>query len=233
MNHSRAINLDRTIITCAQLRGLTFLFKGAAVRHLLELRRFNPDQPRVPRGHRHGGRWVAEGDSFEAQVHRVSHDLPELPEERPSSGRQRHQVARLIAQYIEGATVALRLGVLVARYAWLAESAAADIRAYFDGPKSIETLRSGVRDPKAGYDVHHIVERTAARRDSFPVDWIEGPENLVRIPRLKHWEINGWYAKPNELFQGLSPRVYLNGKSWEERMRIGMLALREHGVLQP
>lgn len=75
MNHTNTINLDPEIITCAQLRGLTFLFKGAAIRQLLELRRFNPDQPRVPRGHRHGGQWVAEGDSFEAQVHRVNHDL--------------------------------------------------------------------------------------------------------------------------------------------------------------
>ncbi|WP_152529684.1 hypothetical protein [Aliihoeflea sp. 2WW] len=232
MNRSRTINLDRTIITCAQLRGLTFLFKGAAIRHLLELRRFNPNQPRVPRGHRHGGRWVAEGHSFEAQVHRVSHDLPELPEERPSSGRERHRVARLIAAFLREATVTLRLGAILTRYVWLAESTAADIRAYLDEPKSLDDLHKGVGEPKAGYDKHHIVERSSALDDGFPDTLVNGPDNLVRIPRFKHWEITGWYATRQVELGGLSPREYLRGARWEARMAMGLHALREAGVLE-
>lgn len=233
MNHSRAINLDPTIITCAQLRGLTFLFKGAAIRHLIELRRFNPNQPRVPRGHRYGGRWVAEGGNLGAQVQRVSHDLPELPEERPSSGRERHRVARLIAQYIEGATVALRLALLMGRFVWLADHAAKDIIAYLDDPKSLEELQAAVDEPKAGYDVHHVVEKTPARRDGISDERIEAPENRVRIPRLKHWEITGWYARPNDEFGGQSPRSHLQGADWSERYRIGIRALEDAGVLAP
>lgn len=231
MNHSSTTTLDRQIITSAQLRGLTFLFKSAAVRHLIELRRFNPDQPRVPRGHRHGGRWVAEGDSFEAQVHRVSHDLPELPEERPSSGRERHRVARLIAQYIEGATVALRLAILMGRFVWLADHAAKDVIAHLDAPKALEELQAAVDEPKAGYDVHHIVEKTPARRDGISNERIESRENRVRIPRLKHWEITGWYARRHKHFGNLSPRQFLEGASWEERYAIGIKALEDAGVL--
>lgn len=126
----------------------------------------------------------------------------------------------------------LRLGAILTRYVWLAESAAADVLAYLDGPKSLAELHAGVGEPKAGYDVHHIVERTSARRDGYPDDWIDSPDNLVRIPRFKHWEINGWYARANRNFGGLSPRAYLVGKSWDERTRVGIIALREMGVLR-
>jgi hypothetical protein len=41
--------------------------------------------------------------------------------------------------------------------------------------------------PAPGYDVHHIVERN---RDHFTREAIEGADNLVRVPQMKHWEIN-------------------------------------------
>jgi hypothetical protein len=72
------------------------------------------------------------------------------------------------------------------------------IEAYLDPPKSLEELQQAVSNPKKGYDVHHIVEKTSAERDGFPPSMIHGPENLVRIPRFKHWEINSWYMSPNE-----------------------------------
>jgi hypothetical protein len=62
---------------------------------------------------------------------------------------------------------------------------------------------------------------------------IDGPENLVRVPTQKHWQITGWYLTRNKLFGGLSPRAYLRGKSWEERQRVGRMALIEFGVLKP
>jgi hypothetical protein len=62
---------------------------------------------------------------------------------------------------------------------------------------------------------------------------INGPENLVRIPRFKHWEITGWYMKKNLDYDGLSPRDYLRGKAWDERTKVGLRALIEHGVLKP
>lgn len=231
MNDRSIFGPDRETIAVAQLRGLTLMLKGRMLHRLLELRRFNPNQPRVPRGHRHGGRWVSDGSDHGALVQQISHDLPKLPEGRPPSGRERHRTARLIAIFIREASVTLRLGAILTRYAWLAESAAADVLAYLDGPKSLAELQAAVGEPKAGYDIHHIVERTSARRDGYPDDWIDGPDNLVRIPRFKHWEINGWYARGNREFGGLSPRDFLRGASWDERRRVGLDALTRFEVL--
>ncbi|MGB6175504.1 MAG: hypothetical protein WBF43_03990, partial [Methylocella sp.] len=82
--------------------------------------------------------------------------------------------------------------------------------------------------------VHHIVEKTPARNDKkIPDALIDGPDNLVRVPRLKHWEITGWFMSPNERYNDLSPREYLRGKSREERRKVGLKALIEAGVLKP
>ena len=62
---------------------------------------------------------------------------------------------------------------------------------------------------------------------------IDGKENLVRIPTLKHREITAWYQTKHDAFGQVSPREYLRGKGWEERRRIGIDALIEHGVLKP
>lgn len=67
----------------------------------------------------------------------------------------------------------------------------------------------------------------------IPREMIEGPENLVRISRLEHWEISGWYQRPNEEYGGLSPRGFLKDKNWAERQRVGLEALVKHGVLKP
>jgi hypothetical protein len=37
------------------------------------------------------------------------------------------------------------------------------IKAYLDGPKSLDELQSDVETKKKGYDVHHIVAQTPAR----------------------------------------------------------------------
>jgi len=74
--------------------------------------------------------------------------------------------------------------------------------------------------PKRGYDVHHIVEQTAAERDGFSRREIDAPGNLVSIPRMKHWEINGWYARPNEAMAVVAATISarqglaLREKSW-------------------
>jgi hypothetical protein len=107
------------------------------------------------------------------------------------------------------------------------------IEAYLDPPKSLEELQRAVSDPKKGYDIHHIVEKTSAEDDGFPKSMIHGPENLVRIPRFKHWEINSWFMSPNEDYEGHSPRNFLRKKSWDERRSVGIKALIMHGVLKP
>lgn len=78
------------------------------------------------------------------------------------------------------------------------------------------------------------VEQTAADRDGHSWDDIDGPDNLVSIPRLKHWEITRWFMRgKNDNYGGLSPREYVRGKDWDERRRIGLDALIEAGVLKP
>jgi len=49
----------------------------------------------------------------------------------------------------------------------------------------------------------------------------------------QHWEITGWYMIPNKDFGGVSPREYLKGKDWAERVRVGRDALIKVGVLKP
>jgi hypothetical protein len=109
------------------------------------------------------------------------------------------------------------------------------IESYQDSPKNLEELQHAAQGPtQRGYHDHHISEQDAAREAGFPEEMINGPENKVRIPALKHWEITGWSMRKNyeEKFNGLSPRDYLRDKSWEERYSVGLDALRRHGVLK-
>jgi hypothetical protein len=61
---------------------------------------------------------------------------------------------------------------------------------------------------------------------------IDSSENTVRIPVVKHLDINGYYSRASEQYDGLSPRDYLRGKSWDEQTRAGLKILRENGVLK-
>ena len=62
---------------------------------------------------------------------------------------------------------------------------------------------------------------------------IDSPDNLVLIPRLKHWQITGWFMRKNKDYGGLPPREHLRGKAWTERRRIGLDAMILYGVLKP
>jgi hypothetical protein len=97
----------------------------------------------------------------------------------------------------------------------------------------MEQLQRDTAAPKFGYDIHHNVEQTPARQDHFSRREIDAPDNLLRIPRLKHWEITGWFATRNRSYDMMSPREYLRGKSWNERVDVGWEALIKHGVVKP
>ena len=117
--------------------------------------------------------------------------------------------------------------------AQILEQAYPYVRSYLDPPKSIDELQSAVRNPSKGCEIHHIVEQAAAERDGFPRSLIDSPENPVRIPTLKHWEINAWYQTKNEEYGGVTPRQYLHGKDWATRVRVGRSALIAVRVLEP
>jgi hypothetical protein len=115
--------------------------------------------------------------------------------------------------------------------AWL-QTYSPIVESYNDPPKSLEELQQAVSTPAPGYDIHHVVEQAQAERDGFTRDVIDSPDNLVRIPTMKHQEINAWYQTKNDEFGGLSPREYLSGRNWEVRRAVGLEALTIHGVLK-
>jgi len=86
---------------------------------------------------------------------------------------------------------------------------------------------------RGSYQLHHIVEQTPAEQDGFPRSQIDGHENLVYMPTLKHYEISAWYQTRDDRLGGLSPRDYLRGKGWEERYEMGKRALIKLKVLKP
>ncbi|MFZ3312175.1 MAG: hypothetical protein WA280_22720, partial [Xanthobacteraceae bacterium] len=117
---------------------------------------------------------------------------------------------------------------------WLVDKYLPYIITYQDLPRTLQEFQQAAQLPKIQYyNDHHLVEQTAAENDGFPHSMIDAPDNLVRIPTLKHWLITGWYQVPNPDFNWLSPREYLQGKSWDERVRVGKRALVGFGVLQP
>jgi hypothetical protein len=159
-------------------------------------------------------------------------DPPKIPGERPSSGKERNVAVKAVARWLKkygkyGGT----LGKVAEGLAWIYEYSGY-ITSYLDEAKTLEELQNLVASPETGYDIHHIVEQTPAEKEGFSRDQIDGPTNLVRIPTLKHWEINGWYRRKSVQFGDQSPRDYLRNKDWSERTRIGHQALIDHGVLK-
>jgi hypothetical protein len=193
---------------------------------------FDPNQPRVPAGQAEGGQWTDGGAG-------TSGDAPPIPEQEPETRHDLNEFAKQAAWWAakalgrEAANPAVGSFLNLIDLAYWGYKAAPYVRSYLDEPKSLDELRDAVSTAAKGYDIHHIVEKQAAKDANYPSQMIEGPDNLVRIPTLKHWQITGWYMRANSKFDGLSPREYLNDKNWAERTRVGQEALIEFGVLEP
>ncbi|MBI4275959.1 MAG: hypothetical protein HY659_14790 [Rhizobiales bacterium] len=164
-------------------------------------------------------------------------DPPEIPPRRPPAASEVNDFLKAAARWVARA---VRVGgpvqAFMAAYeamSWL-DTDRPFIEAYQDPPKSLEALQQAVsKTTTRGYQDHHIVEQASARDAEFPESMINGPQNLIRIPTLKHWEISAWFSRRNETFGGLSPRDYLRDKDWAERVRVGRESLIEHKVLKP
>jgi hypothetical protein len=223
---------------------------------------FNPNQPRVPKGSPDGGRWTSEDwdnaggwagaggeedlTDFSGTQRRppgIGHnegppldEPPEVPPQRPSTAQETNTFLKAAAQWLARAA---RAGIPVGAFLTATEASSwldtdrAFIDAYRDPPKTLEELQQAAPSRKWGYHIHHIVEQTPARTKGMSETLISGPDNLVRIPALKHWQITGWYGRPNKDFGGQSPREYLQDKDWDERRRVGLEALIRYEVLRP
>lgn len=161
---------------------------------------------------------------------------PAVPAEQPESTQAINTFLKAAAYFLAGVILAGEpIGdFLLAMEAadWLSQYRPL-VYSYLDPPKTLQQLRQAALIQQAGYNVHHIVEQTPAAQDGFPRSLVDGPDNLVLVPTLKHWLISAWFATQNDDFGGLSPREYLRGKSWDERLRVGKDALALYGVLEP
>jgi hypothetical protein len=261
-DHSRSHSERMLRDSVAALRFAHKMIHLNYLHSLFSRRHYDPNQPRVPAGNPDSGQrtrvggsaghapqaaasqphtlaesdgssdsiepttWPAELEQW-MRLAAVRRGPPSIPTRRPPTSGERTSVMREVAKWLRE-----NAGQVIEGVAWLDEFLAT-IESYLDPPKTLEELQQGVSTPKKGYDIHHIVEQTSAEKDGFPRTVIDAPENLVRIPRMKHWEINAWYGRRNEDFGGVAPRDYLRGKSWSERVRVGRDALIENGVLKP
>lgn len=193
-------------------------------------RKFNPEQPRVPAGNSEGGQWSNGDFAISPRNLTRAGGLPTIPPKPPPTTKARNAIIKAVAYalYESGSS----LVSAVAKTSWLYH-AAPYINAYLDTPKTLDQLQDAVSNPQTGYDIHHIVEQTSAERDGYPRRRIDAPDNLALVPTLRHWRINAWYQRKNDLFGGMSPRDYLRGKDWDERRRVGLQAMADHGVLKP
>lgn len=173
-------------------------------------------------------------------------DPPHIPGERPETPRERNSIVRRTAHWL-GRAAALGAALApeprvravmraVEAASWLVEYAP-EIRSYLDRPKTLSELQDAALTPREGYHRHHIVERhhgsTHSMRNSLPFgERLESRENIVSIPRWKHVELSTWYSTRNDIYDGLSPRDYLRGKSWDEQYTLGIKKLRDFGVLK-
>ena len=101
---------------------------------------------------------------------------PEIPPVDPLTEQLRNAFAKLAARWLARALAGAAFGpegeFVVALEAaaetalWLYEKYPL-IKAYLDGPKSLEELQNNVGKTEKGYDVHHIVEQTASETRGY------------------------------------------------------------------
>lgn len=163
-------------------------------------------------------------------------ESPEIPTERPATGGPLMTFIRAGAAWVgamgrNAAAVDVFFGML--KQIDETNAILNTIKSANDPPKSLEELQERVGLPTdSGYEDHHIVNQHAGNRSVFGDEAIDSPNNLARIPVLKHIEISRWYSSRSDRFGGLSPRDFLRDKSWDEQMQVGLDIMRAQGVLK-
>lgn len=163
---------------------------------------------------------------------------PEIPAKAPEYGGEYMRFVRQAADWVRSVG---RFGPYVdAYFGGLTQidqtnAIVNTIKSANDPPRSLEELQDRVNlEDRSGYHRHHIAEERAAQRAGFSEDLIQGRDNLVLVPILKHIEISRYYSTKVEQQDGTraSPRDQLEGLDFEARRRYGLKILRDYGVLK-
>jgi hypothetical protein len=162
---------------------------------------------------------------------------PEIPEAKPSTSAGRMDIVWNVVEWIGkvGRYSPLASAFFAAedQAAWFSNYSAI-VRTYHDPPETLEQLQRNALNPsESGYQDHHIEEQSLLSNLGYVRADIDNPNNIVRIPTLKHYEITSWYAKSNPDFGWLSPREYLRSQPQNVRRQVGLDALVRMGVLKP
>lgn len=161
---------------------------------------------------------------------------PEIPRQLPATRELRMGLVRRGVEWVArmgrfSPAVDVFFGALdqIREIGWLTDM----MKTANDPPGSLRELQDRATLPsEPGYENHHVVGQFNENRKQFSSARVDAPDNLVRIPRLKHIDISGWYSRPNPDYKGRSPRDYLRGKSWDEQRQFGLKVLRDFGVLK-
>jgi hypothetical protein len=160
---------------------------------------------------------------------------PRIPTQKPRRSSERNALLRRVTDWLGPITRGLTgplLEGLMNNADWILNYQDL-INANRDPPMTLQELQANAGKKRPGYDDHHIIERSSAGKGGVTADDIDSPDNIVSIPRLKHYRITGWYMTKNDDFGKVSPREYLRNKGLEERRRVGLDALIKFGVLRP
>ena len=140
---------------------------------------------------------------------------PHIPIKEPATAKALNIFLKTAAYWIaeaalvdEPAGAAFLIALQAAK--WLSEFRPW-IDAYQDPPKTLKKLQQDL-SALDGYNIHHIVEQTPARKDGYPDSAIDAPDNLVPLPTLTHWLISAWFSRQNDNFGGLSPEGLSEGQ---------------------
>jgi A nuclease family of the HNH/ENDO VII superfamily with conserved AHH len=113
-----------------------------------------------------------------------------------------------------------------------------------DLPKTLEELQKEPTRYRLGYDRHHIVEQNPANIAKRYAHWeillrkfgramIDDPDNLVWIPRRKHWRITAMYnSKEKGDPIGRLHRQVVSELDFASQRDAGLAALRKEGILK-
>jgi hypothetical protein len=169
-----------------------------------------------------------------------------LPAEKPTERSGVYHEGREIADNIKEALqndwhqVVQHIGQVVDGVDWISNQVpniVADVdfsqAAPYDLPDLVEAAKG---DSEAGYQDHHIVEQGPQNDDLSPEEKprIQESSNIARIPYYVHQEITNYYRSPikGPPFNGMTPREYLRGKSFDERYQFGLDVLRGRGIIK-